>query len=302
MLSYPRHVLGRLRLMAASRLPDTPVERRIRGVRMTLPRRHGLPYFARKGTKYADNLVRLAELLGAHEGSVNLLDVGANVGDSTMLVLAKVDGCAVCLEANPRWLPYLEANLAQRPGVEIVPAVLVAPGTDTSVPLGVRSADVGSSIVVRDEDETAGTAEAESFPALTTTVLLEQHPQLRDVRLIKSDTDGYDVMLVNAYLETFVGSRPVIFFEFDPRPTRMVTPEYEPQKLWAQLVDAGYTSAVVWDNLGNLLFSAATEELAERSAVLDLTVQERGYGFWDVAVAHVDDPVGGRVLEEIVAD
>ncbi|HWJ10267.1 MAG TPA: FkbM family methyltransferase [Nocardioides sp.] len=299
MLSHPRHLIGRARLMIEARLPDRPVERRIRGVRMTLPRRHGLPYFARKGTKYGDNLVQLAELLAAHEDSVNLLDVGANVGDSALLVLDRVEGSVVCLEANPRWLPFLETNVADRPEVAIVPAVLVAPGTDTSVPLGVRSADVGSSIVVRDADATAGTAEGDSFPAMTTDALLAEHPQLREVRLIKSDTDGYDVMLVNAYLETFAGSRPLIFFEFDPRPTRLVTPEYEPQKLWAQLTDAGYGSAVVWDNLGNILFSAPTEELAERSAVLDLTVKERGYGFWDVAVAHADDPVGNAVLAEI---
>lgn len=299
MLSHPRHVLSRARLMVDARLPDRTVVRRVRGVPMTLPSRHGLPYFARKGTRYADNLVQLAELLAAREDSVNLLDVGANVGDSTLLVLDRVEGSAVCLEANPRWLPFLEANLAERPGVAIVPAVLVAPGTDTSVPLGVRSADLGTSIVVRDEDATAGTAEADAHAALTTDALLAQCPQLRDVRLIKSDTDGYDVMLVQAYLATFVASRPLIFFEFDPRPTRLVTPEYDPQKLWAHLVDAGYGAAVVWDNLGNLLFSAPTEELAERSTVLDLSIKERGYGFWDVAVAHIDDPVGNAVLADI---
>lgn len=292
MLPPARKALDRVRLLINSRLPDNPVQRRVRGVPMTLPRRHGLPYFARRGTLYADNLVDIAVRMGDLEGSINLLDVGANVGDSTLFVLDKVPGTAVCLEPNPRWQPYLETNLGDRPGVEIEPSVLVAPGTDTSVPLGVRSADLGSSIVVREED-------GDGLPAITTDDLIARYPQLADVRLIKSDTDGYDVMLVSAYLQTFRPSVPVIFFEFDPRPTRLTTPECDPRALWPELVDAGYRTAVVWDNTGNLLFAAPTEELLERSAVLDLSIEERGFGFWDVAVAHDDDPVGQKVLAAI---
>ncbi|MCL2541731.1 MAG: FkbM family methyltransferase [Nocardioidaceae bacterium] len=290
----PRDVAGRALLLVNGRLPDRPVQRKVRGITMTLPRRHGLPYFARAGTPYAENLVDLARSLARREDSVNLLDVGANVGDSTMMVLDQVPGTAVCLEANPRWQTYLDTNLGDNPDVTIVPAVLVRPGTDTSVPLGVRTADVGSSIVVREEG-----ADVESLPSVTTDELLERCPSLRQVRLIKSDTDGYDVMLVHAYLDSFRASKPVIFFEYDPRPTRVTTPEYDPRELWARLFESGYRAAVVWDNVGNFLFQAKTDELADRSVVLDLTIEERGYGFWDVAVAHDDDPIGLAVLEDV---
>lgn len=288
----PRKVLERVRLMVDSRLPDRPVRRRVRGVEMTLPRRHGLPYFARPGTLYAENLIDLAVRMSEIEGSIMLLDVGANVGDSTLMVLDRVPGTAVCLEANPRWLSYLETNLGHRPGVEIEPSVLVAPGTDTSVPLGLRTADLGSSIVVREAD-------GEGLPMVTTDELLTRYPQLADVRLIKSDTDGYDISLVSAYLQTFTPSMPVIFFEFDPRPTLVTVPECDPKALWPELDEAGYRTAVVWDNVGNLLFAVPTEELLELSAVLDQSIGERGYGFWDVAVAHDDDPVGQKVLAGI---
>jgi FkbM family methyltransferase len=260
---------------------------------MTLPSRHGLPYFARPGTAYGENLVDLARALAKREGTVNLLDVGANVGDTTMLVLDQVPGTAVCVEANPRWQSYLEANLGSDPTVTIVPAVLVRPGTDTSVRLSVLEADIGSSIVVRAED--AG----DSLPAITTDELLERCPSLERVRLIKSDTDGYDIMLMNAYLDSFAASRPILFFEYDPRPTAVVTPEYAPRELWTRLFAEGYRSAVVWDNKGNLLFRAKTDELTERSSVLDEDMATRGYGFWDVAVAHDDDPVGLEVLEDV---
>ena len=38
--------------------------------------------------------------------------------------------------------------------------------------------------------------------------LLRRHPVLGDLRLLKTDTDGWDVMLVPALARSFAGSRP----------------------------------------------------------------------------------------------
>ena len=78
---------ARLRLAVNLRLPDKPVRRTIRGVEMLLPRRHGLPIYARPGQLYAQNLVDMARLLADKEGQLCLLDIGANVGDSALFVL-----------------------------------------------------------------------------------------------------------------------------------------------------------------------------------------------------------------------
>lgn len=61
---------------------------------------------------------------------------------------------------------------------------------------------------------------------------------------------------------------------------------------------AGSSPGPRGDNGGQLIGPAATAELEEQSAVLDLPPEEHGYGFWDVAVAHRDDPVGRQVLDE----
>ena len=293
-----RTIVHRLHLLIDQRRADNPVRRTIRGIPMHLPRHHGLHYFVRSNPRYADNLIELAKSVARHgDGTISLLDVGANVGDSTMFVLDQVPGTAVCLEANPRWQPYLERNLGHRSDVIVVPAVLVASDADTSV-LSMRSADIGTSIVVREDDPSEP-----ALPAMTTDELLSLVPHLDRVRLIKSDTDGYDIMLMHAYLKSFQTSKPVLFFEYDPRPTRLTTPEYEPRELWPELHDNGYERAVVWDNMGRILHRASTRELAELSAVLDeTTLKERGYGFWDVAVVHCDDAAGLAVLDEVAGD
>jgi len=286
-------LVARLRLAVNVRLPDKPVRRTVRGVEMLLPRRHGLPVFARPGSPYAENLIDLARIIAEEEGRLCLLDIGANVGDSALFVLDQVDAYVVCVEPDPEWLTYLEENVGSLDHVAIEPSVLVGPDADTSSTLAIVHESVGTSHVERVADGTG-------LPMITTTELLARHPRLADVRLVKSDTDGYDVMLVPALAEAFLASRPVLFFEFDPRPTREATPELAPNDIWDVLVGFGYEDAVVWDNGGNLLGAWPTAELAERSGVLDdLTPKERGYGFWDVAVAHKDDPVGLRTLAEV---
>jgi len=284
-------VASRALLAVNLRLPDKPVRRTIRGVEMELPRRHGLPHFARPGSPYAANLVDLARLIAEKEGTVCVLDVGANIGDSALFVLDQAPGFVVCVEPDPQWQTYLDTNVGALDNVVVEPSVLVAPEA-ADLSLAIVHQDVGTSQVQQTTDGTG-------LPTITTDELLARHPQLADVRLIKSDTDGYDVMLVPALARTFLPSKPVVFFEFDPRPTVLATPDLDPNGIWQTLVDLGYDQAVVWDNGGSLIGAAPTADLEERSAVLDLPEQERGYGFWDVAVAHRDDAIGRHVLDEL---
>jgi hypothetical protein len=56
---------------------------------------------------------------------------------------------------------------------------------------------------------------------------------------------------------------------------------------------------VVWDNGGNLIGGFPTAELTAKTAELDGHHRQRGYEFWDVAVAHRDDAVGRAALSKL---
>lgn len=274
----------------ANLLPDRPVHRTIQGVDMVLPRRHALPLYALDDSPYGQNLVELARGIGAAEGSVVFLDVGANVGDSTAQVLDAVEGRAVCIEPDPRWLPYLEQNVAGR--AEIEPALLLtAPATTHLAPDHYKP---GTTRYV----ETTADAAADS---ITVTELAERHPVLSGVRLVKSDTDGYDVDLVPAIARTFAASRPVLFFEFHPGLTRQATPGVEPDGIWEILHGLGYEQAAVWHNYGYPLGAAATRELSAYTHVLEDS-GDASSDYWDVAVAHRDDRTGTGLLARLMPD
>ena len=276
---------GKIRMAVDLRLPDKQVRRTVRGVEMVLPRRHVLPHLTYEGSAYAENLVDLAALLHEREGSVCVLDVGANVGDSALLILGRTPSAdVVCVEPDPAWLEYLNLNVSHRPNIAIEASVLLAADDPAVGPLTMVHHSIGTSQVERG-------GEGDQVDGITVEELRRRHPQLSGVRLVKTDTDGWDVMLVPEFAATFQGSRPVIFFEFDPRPTKVATPHLDPDDMWRRLADLGYVDALVWDNGGHVLGAAPVDSMVEKSRVLDQPEEQRGYVFWDVAVAHLDDAV-----------
>jgi FkbM family methyltransferase len=282
------YVVRRSRVALANLLPDKPVRRRIQGVEMVLPRAHALPFYALDDSPYGQNLVSLARGIGAAEGRVVFLDVGANVGDSTAQVLDAVDGHAVCIEPDPRWLPYLEQNVAGRADIESALLLTAA----SAAHLAPDHYKPGTTRYVE-------TDAANAAASITVAELAERHPVLADVRLVKSDTDGYDVDLVPAIARTFAASRPVLFFEFHPGLTRAATPSVEPDGVWQLLHDLGYEQAAVWHNYGYPLGAAATADLPSYTHVLD-EQGDASSDYWDVGVAHKDDPTGLAVLAELM--
>ena len=83
-----------------------------------------LPDFARLDPAYGENLLQLAAILG-REGTIAVLDVGANIGDSTLLIVARTDAHVLAVEPDEVFLPFLRHNVEREPRVVIEPSLLV---------------------------------------------------------------------------------------------------------------------------------------------------------------------------------
>jgi len=277
----------RLGLMNCARrvFPHRRVRRSVQGVTLTLPWSHRLPDYAKTYPGYGQNLVALATVIGETESPArfSVIDVGANVGDSALQVLNAVDVDVVCVEGDPHWLPFLRENTARDPRVHIVHAMLLpssqnGPSSFTTVRAGGTTRFVPGGVT-----EMGSTMTAES--------LRRSLPELAPMRLIKSDTDGFDVRLLPGLARAYADTLPVLFFEFDP-PTARETGDRNPEGIWGELTTLGYDRCVVWDNFGSLLGTWSTLELPGVAAVLEHFIEERGYHYWDVAAIHGDDPRG----------
>ena len=264
-------------------LPNRRVRRFVQGVTLTLPWSHRLPDYAKTYPGYGQNLVALATVIGETEAPArfSIIDVGANVGDSALQILNAVDVDVVCVDGDPHWLPYLRENTARDPRVHIVHAMLLPSLQDGPKRFTTVRANGTTRFVPGGETEMGSTTTADSLRASL--------PDLAPMRLIKSDTDGFDVRLLPGLARAYADTVPVLFFEFDPPMTRE-TGDPRPERIWGELIVLGYERCVVWDNFGKLLGSWSTVELPDVAAVLEHSLEERGYHYWDVAAIHGNDP------------
>ena len=107
-----------------------------------------------------------------------------------------------------------------------------------------------------------------SVPATTIDLLLAEASLEDPVRLIKTDTDGFDLRIIRG-AERTLESGPVLFFEYDPD---MLAGDDGPAFLrW--LGDVGYSDLLVWDNTGP---PAARHDTVRGLTLADLDRYYRG--------------------------
>ncbi|GAB2779408.1 hypothetical protein GCM10027020_36120 [Nocardioides salsibiostraticola] len=272
-------------------MPDRHVVRDVQGVSLTLPWSHRLPDYAGPGSAYGQNLVELARLMG-EQGPLTVLDIGANVGDSALQILHAVDARVLCVEGDPFYLDFLHLNTSSDDRVSVVEALLAVPQS------------VGAATAVRTGGTTRFThgEEATGLPEVTASALRAQHPDFEDLRLIKSDTDGYDVALVPVVAQEWAHSKPVVFFEYDPYLTRIAG--LDPMAVWSELADLGYDRVAVWDNGGALLGLSSTVDVVSRAQTLAEPLKGRPGKriYWDVAAVHAEDAQGMAALSALPVD
>lgn len=282
--SFVGRVVRRTGWFVRDRFPNRWVEREVGGVRMAMPWAHRLPDFMRLDPAYGVNLLDLAAGLSGGD-EISIIDVGANIGDSTLLLLDRVPGRVLAVEPDEVFLPFLRKNAAGKGNIVIEPSVLTVEDSARAF----ATERIGGTATVH--ESTGGVV----LPMVSVAELRRRHEDFADVRLVKSDTDGYDVTLVPAIASTWSDVRPVLFFEYDHRASEAAG--NDPMMVWDELAALGYAECAVWDNGGHPLFRASLAQTRERAAA------ERPSSpvcFWDVAAVHADDVDAVAVIDRLV--
>jgi FkbM family methyltransferase len=277
-------------------LGKQPVRRTVQGVELEMPRQHLLPIYAKVNPTYGQNLVELAAGLDARRPGVELqvLDIGANIGDSALQIAAGVDGARVlCVEGDPYWAGYLRKNVGGHDRIAVEEVLLTGEDGDWEAASPVREG--GTTRFVQDTDKGG------ALPAVSARAIRERHPEFDQVRLVKCDTDGFDPILVPAAAGAWRDVGPVLFFEFDPGLARAADSR-DPNAVWDALAALGYTQLAIWDNAGDPLGRLPISEAAEHAKSLEPRPTELGYHFWDVAACREDDADALAVFDALVPE
>lgn len=274
-----------------SHFGKTVVTRTVAGARLTMPWSHRLPDYVKAFPGYGRNLVDLVEELNAalpgSERPIRVVDLGANIGDSALQILARTDARVLCIDGDPYWIPFLHRNVDHDPRCTVEEA-LVVEQVDASAFVAVRSSGT-----TRFERAAAGVGTGQ----ITAKELRLRHPSFDRIRLIKSDIDGFDCRIVPLLAAAWQDAEPVLFFEYDPAMSRAAGDD-SPVAVWDRLEALGYHHVAVWDNLGQPLGHATLSEARAAAASLESN-DPSAPAYWDVAVAVATDDTAGVAFEKL---
>lgn len=247
---------------------------------------------------YCANLPRLAQIVKEKYQDMSLIDVGANIGDGIALIRTKVHCPIVCIEGDRGYFELLQKNIEQFKDVSIFNEFLGEKESNVSVEI---IKDAGT-LRIQDTEYTAEKASGDVL-AITTLDSLARTQQQRfsSAKILKIDTDGYDLKIIRGAKEFIKKNKPVLFFEYD----RVYLDEVNDDGLsiFNFFKEAGYHSILFYDNYGRFLVSTSIEQLAEIEQLDAYISGKKGhFQYYDLCVFHKEDTdIAQRLIEAEVS-
>lgn len=189
--------------------PTTDQSLEIGGVRLALPADHPLPEILETHPGYDVHLWDLIGALLRENGlaeTCQLIDIGANVGDTAAHFRRHASGPVWAIEAHPGYVSYLRANTAGMADIRVSEALVCPPALQGAMHLDVHDGTAASRIITPNGPEEAAADidpdRAPSPPRYDGPVITPDQiiAEAQTPFLIKSDTDGFDGYILDALI------------------------------------------------------------------------------------------------------
>jgi len=238
---------------------------------------------------YSRNFSRLTASILKDNLSAIIIDIGANIGDTVALIRSEgVKNRIICIEGNELYLDFLKTNTKQFDQIDIVETFLSS-GEDEIK--GTVLTEMGTAKIVISND-------GGSIPSQTLDAIVSKN-QLKNIKILKVDTDGFDVLILQGATKVITKEQPVIFFEYD---NHLNVSETSCFSFLISLRKYNYNKVLFYDNYGNFLMCLSLSQENE-IAQLDNYIKKGcgAFPYFDVAVFHTnDDQIAEFIASQLV--
>lgn len=213
---------------------------------ISIPPNFALPKYQSTLKLYDRFLPVLASKLNSNSGLI--VDIGANIGDTTIAMLQYCKNPFLCVEPSQVFLPYLEENLNRLPSEEVkrISVVKKLIGTGSL-----------SGELVYNGLGTATVNILDGTNSNTHTRLDDIISNALKVILLKVDTDGFDFDVLKSAEKTLRSDEPILYWENE------ISEDFQFSgfaELYSLLTQLGYRYIYVFDNFGNLMLEESSFE------------------------------------------
>jgi len=184
----------------------------------------------------------------------------------------------LCIEGDEYFFSLLEKNLASQKDVELVHAFV---GESNEEVRGEFRNKSGTGNVVRRPDR------ARVFKFSSLSDILKRYPAFSGPKLVKIDTDGFDLKILRGAADILRSAKPILFFEYDP--FFLSQQGDDGVSIFPFLRDLGYERILFYDNFGDFMFSARLDNDGLFEEVHSYFSGRGGESYCDLCVFHQED-------------
>jgi len=271
------------------RLLSVPVRTTIHGRKVIVNYGHTYPLTSRRYRTFNNPLVELVfQTYSVKKRPITLVDVGANIGDTILLVESNCPGMIeefVCVDADPEFFAYLQNNLGGLHYGKLLLALL-------------SSTNCMERTLVRTHAGTASAQGVEKTSSITLDSVLVD-AGVRHVDVLKTDVDGLDGRVLLGAEEILQKYRPAVVFEWHPLLCRRTS------RNWTDHFDAlersGYTRFIWFTKYGDFSHYTALGERTSIGMLAELCLRDQAFFDWhyDVVALTQDIEISHLSLAEL---
>lgn len=247
------HSIKRRLTKSFTKLYDPNVELKIGNRSIKLPLSHDLRAIMASYPEYNFNLARIVAHLHKQNSNTKVIDIGANIGDTVAFIKSTVDVPILCIDGESKFVKLLRENTSIYENVFVCASLVGSENKEVTLHL-------------KSDKGTAHLQEGGNAVMMRTLEnILEEFPDFKTSNIIKTDTDGFDTIILRSCEIFLRNSNPVIFMEFDPHLIKRNNDDAF--SFMDYLQDCGYRYFIFYTNVGDYMLSCTS---SDKSIIQDI--------------------------------
>jgi FkbM family methyltransferase len=250
------------------------------------PPGHPIGYHLQEFKYYSRNVARIAKYIEQKYASYNIIDVGANIGDTIALLRTEgINQHIYSIEGEPTFYGILQKNLIQFDKVECFQRFL---GEKTGIAEMAFKQEEGTAKLNYSDQTSINIQSLDDFI---------KENSISDVKLLKIDTDGFDFNILRGSVGLMKTNQPILFFEYDAFYLDQLGDDGI--SFFNEILRLGYNKMLYYDNYGKLLLTLSTSDKELISQLYSYMKNKTGaFPYYDVCVIHQCDSELAKLIIE----
>ena len=248
---------------------------------------HKLPMYYYRYKNYDKALPRICQELKNIDNYLGVVDIGANIGDTVSLINDEVNGKFLCIEGDDKFFPILEKNvkLIKEPSlVKIEKCYCGDKVDDFSV---IR--ENGTAKIVKNK-----LSNNDLLSVKTLDDIIDKNMSFGPFNVLKTDTDGFEIDVLNGGKNFLKEHKPLIYFEFTPQLYAANNQNYK--DIFNLLKECGYKESLFYDNFGEVIKKINIDDYNEIEDMVN-RIDEKNIYYYDILIYNKDKSEYSKILE-----